>query len=70
MRLSGLAGLLIALLIVGILVKKQLVGVAAPLPPAGTAPTGDARAQGQQVQQQIKQSLDAAMQARPVPDDN
>ena len=43
--------------------------------PAGTAatagaPAGDARARSQQIQQQFKQSLDAAMQPRPLPDDN
>lgn len=76
MRALGLVGLLLALLIVGLLVKKQLSGVAAPVLPAGPAATGnapaggDARAQSQQIQQQIKQSLDAAMQPRPMPDDN
>jgi hypothetical protein len=76
MRMFGLVGLLVALVVVGLLVKKQLGGVAAPVLPAGTAatagaPAGDARAQSQQIQQQFKQSLDAAMQARPVPaDDN
>lgn len=75
MRTFGLVGLLLALVIVGLLVKKQLAGVAAPVLPAGapvtgSAPSGDARAQSQQIQQQIKQSLDAAVQARPVPDDN
>jgi len=38
--------------------------------PAGSAAAGDARAQRQQIQQQFKQSLDAAMQPRPLPDDN
>ncbi|MDM0017077.1 hypothetical protein [Variovorax saccharolyticus] len=75
MRVFGLIGLLLALVIVGLLVKKQLTGVAAPVLPAGTsaagsAPAGDARAQSQQIQQQIKPSLDAAVQARPLPDDN
>lgn len=75
MRTLGLVGLLLALLIVGLLVKKQLNGVAAPVLPAGPAaagkaPAGDARAQSQQIQQQIKQSLDAAMQPRPMPDGN
>lgn len=75
MRALGLVGLLLALLIVGLLVKKQLNGVAAPVLPAGptatgSAPAGDARAQSQQMQQQIKQSLDAAMQPRPMPDGN
>ena len=75
MRLFGWVGLLLALVIVGLLVKKQLAGVAAPVLPVGTpaaagAPAGDTRAQSHQIQQQIKQSLDAAVQARPLPDDN
>lgn len=64
MRGLGLIGLVIALAIVGLLVKKQMGGVtsASPANPA---------AQSQQIQQQFKQSLDAAMQQpRPMPDDN
>lgn len=75
MRVVGLIGLVLALLVVGVLVKKQL-GVAAALAlptgvsaPAG-APAGDVRAQSRQLQEQIKQSLDAAQQRRPMPDDN
>jgi len=73
MRIAGLIGLVLALAIVGLLVKKQLSSVvAAPAgAPAGAAQPADARAQSQQIQQQYKQSLDAAMQQRrPVPDDN
>ena len=76
MRVIGLIGLILALAIVGLLVKKQLGGMAAPTlstgPAAtGSAPAGDARAQSQQIQQQFKQSLDAAMQQRrPATDDN
>jgi type IV secretory pathway TrbF-like protein len=75
MRAVGLIGLVLALAIVGLLVKKQMSSIAAPAlssaPASGSAPTGDARAQSQQIQQQFKQSLDAAMQQRPpVPDDN
>ena len=66
MRALGLIGLLLALVIVGVLVKKQLGAM------AGT-PAVDSSAQApqpQQIQQQFKQSLDAAMQQpRPVPDD-
>jgi hypothetical protein len=67
MRALGLIGLLLALVIVGVLMKKQL-GAA-----AGTqAVDAPARVQQpQQTQQQFKQSLDAAMQQpRPVPDDS
>jgi len=75
MRLVGLIGLMLALVIVGVLVKKQLGGVAASPLPSGAAPSapaaaGDVRAQSQQIQQQIRQSLDAAQQRRPIPDDN
>ncbi|MDM0031313.1 hypothetical protein QTI33_04075 [Variovorax sp. J22P271] len=70
MRMIGLVGLLVALVVVGLLARKQLGGVAAPVLPTGSTATGDARAQSRQIQQQFKQSLDAAVQARPVPDDN
>ncbi|MDM0013314.1 hypothetical protein QTH87_12795 [Variovorax sp. J22P168] len=75
MRVFGVIGLLLALLIVGLLAKKQLSSVASPvLPPlpaaTGSVPAGDARAQSQQIQRQIRQSLDAATQPRAMPDDN
>jgi len=76
MRALGLIGLLLALVIAGVLVKKQLNVVAAPVLPVGAAvatgaaPTGDVRAQSQQIQQQIKQSIEAAQQPRAMPDDN
>lgn len=58
----GLVSLLLALAIVGILVKKQMRGV--------SAPTNTPQQQSQQIQQQFKQSLDEAMQqTRPMPDD-
>lgn len=55
MRALGLIGLVLALAIVGLLARKQMGGVAG-------APAADARTQSQQVQEQFKQSLDAAMQ--------
>lgn len=78
MRALGLIGLVLALLIVGLLAKKQMgsgvssampavPGVAAPA--AGEAPA-TVRDQAQQVRQQVKQALDAAAQARKLPDDN
>ena len=75
MRAIGLIGLLLALVIAGVLAKKQLNVVATPVLPAGAAatgvaPTGDVRAQSQQIQQQIKQSIEAAQQPRAMPDDN
>lgn len=59
----GLLSLLLALAVVGVLVKKQLGGVS-----GGTGPAP--QEQSQQIQQQFKQSLDAAMQqTRPMPED-
>ena len=71
MRVMGLLGLVLALVIVGLLVKKQMAAARAPLPslaPAASAPT-TVRAQSQQVQQQVKEAMDAAMQQRAMPDD-
>ncbi|AMM26342.1 hypothetical protein [Variovorax sp. PAMC 28711] len=65
MRIFGLVGLLVAVLIVGLLVKKQFTSVAAPtLPPGPTTPSpaGSVKDQSQQIQQQYKQAIDAAMQ--------
>ncbi len=75
MRMVGLIGLVLALLVVGVLAKKQMSSAVAPVLPAGTqattqAPAGDVRTQSRQIQEQIKQSLDAAQQRRPMPDDN
>jgi len=83
MRVFGLISLVLALLIVGLLAKKQLAAtsaIAVPAMPAATAAdapaapalqggSGDVRAQSQQLQQQYKQALDAAMQPRPLPDE-
>ncbi len=79
MRIFGLLGVLVALLAVGLLVKKQLTAVTAPLPAlqapaapgAATAPvTGNAAQQSQQIQQQFKQAVEGAMQApRNMPED-
>lgn len=81
MRIFGLVGLLVALVIVGLLVKKQFTTLAAPsLPPvpgataapvAPVAPDATVKSQSQQVQQQYKQAIDAAMQQPcQMPDDN
>lgn len=79
----GLISVLIVLFVVLVLAKKQLASTPAipiharnpalvdpsmnlPVIPAGATP----QAQRQQIEQQIKQSLDAAMQqTRSVPDD-
>ena len=67
MRMFGLVGLLLALVIAGVVAKKQLTSMAAPA--SGEAPA-DPRTQVQQVQKQVKEALDAAAQARKMPDDN
>jgi predicted PurR-regulated permease PerM len=77
----GIIALLLALLIVGTLVKKQVAVQTQPLPSLQTpnaatssntpavAPTNQ-REQAQQLQQQIKQTLDQQMQApRAMPDE-
>ena len=71
MRVFGLLGLVLALVIVGLIAKKQLTTAVAPALPSapGEAPA-DVRTQTQQVQKQVKEALDAAAQARKMPDDN
>ena len=74
----GLIGLLVALAIVAVLVKKQMGATRMAVPPAvqglpapadGAAPA-TVRAQSQQMQQQVKQQMDALMQQpRPMPED-
>ena len=73
----GLIGLLLALALVAVLVKKQMGATRVAVPPAvqglpapaeGAAST--VRAQSQQVQQQVKQQMDALMpQPRTLPED-
>ncbi|ACM33050.1 MULTISPECIES: hypothetical protein [Diaphorobacter] len=73
----GLIGLLLALALVAVLVKKQMGATRVAVPPAvqglpapaeGAAST--VRAQSQQVQQQVKQQMDALMQQpRTLPED-
>ena len=73
----GMVGLVVALAIVGVLVKKQLASTQALVPSLevpGAAPvpasTGTVREQSQQVQQQYKQALESALQQpRSLPDD-
>lgn len=73
----GLIGMLLALALVAVLVKKQMGATRVAVPPAvqglpapaeGAAST--VRAQSQQVQQQVKQQMDALMQQpRTLPED-
>ena len=75
----GILSLLIVLAVVSVLAKKQLraVTTAPGLPPPDsgvvmptTTPGASPQQQSQEIQQQVKQSLDASMQqARPMPDD-
>ena len=74
-RVLGLVSLVLALVIVGLLVKKQLGGMANPALPtasgadAAVAAPAPASSNPRQVQEQFKQSLDAAMQPRALPDE-
>ena len=78
----GLVSLLVALAIVGVVVKKQLAAtrqaVPALAPVVGSpdsavmpaAPAATVREQSLQVQQQFKQAVESGMQqTRPMPDD-
>jgi hypothetical protein len=73
----GVLSLVLALGVVGWLAKTQLGSTRQVVPPlvvlgaeAARAPAANVREQSQQIQQQIKQSVEAAMQqARPLPDD-
>jgi hypothetical protein len=78
----GVLSLLIALLVVGVLVKKQLGAMSAPVKlqaqlPADAAvalppisPGATPQQQSQQIQQQIRHTLESTLQqARPLPDE-
>ena len=61
--LLGMAGLLLALAVVGLLLKKQIAPVQTPAPGGTTQPS-------RPVQQAYQQAVEAAVQApRPVSDD-
>lgn len=74
MRVVGLVGIVLALVVVGWLAKSQLRPPAAASfvgdgPPSGSDQPGGAAASPQQVQQQYRQALeDALKQARPAQD--
>lgn len=76
--LFGLVGLLVTLAVVGVLVRRQMsaAGLAdvmiqgqVGLPAVASSAPGNVVQQSQQAQQQVKQAMDAAMQARQMPDD-
>jgi len=68
----GLIGLLVALAIVGLLVKKQMTSVPQVLPPvpgaSAVAPAATTVQQSRQLQQQVQQQVQQAMQPRPDSD--
>jgi Na+-transporting methylmalonyl-CoA/oxaloacetate decarboxylase gamma subunit len=72
----GILSLLVVLLIVGSLVKKQMAATTAPIPAlqvpsaSPSSPAATQREQAQQIQQQVKQAVEAQMQARPMPEDS
>jgi hypothetical protein len=72
----GIISLLLVLVIVGSLVKKQMTATTAPIPalqtPGNATPASipsTQREQAQQIQQQVKEALDAAQKARPQLDE-
>lgn len=77
--LFGLVGLLVALAVVGVLVRKQMTTVKVPVPSLQTPADSTAHAasapghhamQSQQITQQVKQAVESAMQARPMPEED
>ncbi|MEJ8848037.1 hypothetical protein [Variovorax rhizosphaerae] len=71
MRSLGLVGLVLALVIVGLLAKKQMSTLTpAAAPPVAGRPTPNVREQSQQIQQHVRQQVEAAMQQpRAMPDE-
>ena len=72
----GVLGLVLVLGVVGWLAKTQLASNRQAIPSLAVpgaepvAPAATVREQSQQMQQQVRQSVEAAMQqARPMPDD-
>jgi uncharacterized membrane protein YdfJ with MMPL/SSD domain len=72
MRMAfAIIGLLVALAVVAVLARKQLGATRVAVPPAPAGAPANVREQSEQIQQQIKQQLDAAMQQRrPMPEDS
>ena len=75
----GIVGLLVVLAVVGVLVKKQIGAVqeikvpavsGAPAATSSTEPGANVQQQSQQIQQQYKATVDAAVQQpRAMPDE-
>ncbi len=68
----GLVGLVVALAIVAVLARKQLVTTVNPQLPVSASegalvsPSGTAGGQSRAVQEQVKQQVETQMQARPI----
>lgn len=60
--LFGVVGLLVALVIVGVLAKKQLTAVKAVAPASADAPAATVREQSQQMQQRVQQDVQRALE--------
>ena len=60
----GIVGLLVVLAVVAVLAKKSASTARAPVMalPGVQTPAGNVREQSQQIQQQVRQQLDAVMQ--------
>jgi hypothetical protein len=70
MRIFGLVGLVVALAVVGLLVKKQTTSHRAMMLPGAATTEMDGLARSRQLQSDVRRSLDAAMHApRDVPDE-
>ena len=65
MRMFGLVGLVAALLVVGLVAKRQM-GTTATMPQASPASVG---VQGPRIQQDIQRRLDQVLQPPRVPDE-
>ncbi|RYF74306.1 MAG: hypothetical protein EOO22_07245 [Comamonadaceae bacterium] len=73
MRIVGLIGLVLALLIVALLARKQSGQLIAPTVPEGpgaivVTPGANERERSQQIQEQVRRSLESAAQPRAEPD--
>lgn len=70
----GLIGLVLAVVVVALMVKKQLSMTLSPpqampsVEAVSTSPAGTAIEQSRAIQGQVKQQVEAQMQARPMPD--
>jgi hypothetical protein len=76
MRMAfGIVSLLVALAVVGMVIKKQLTATRTAIPvlqpTAGASEPVNVRQQSQQVQEQYRKALEGALQqARPMPEDD